>query len=85
MARVNNTELLEAHMRWCSVWIRNPPCSWVDFVGGPIDPLPDDHTLLGQTVWLVSDETAQRIRMINSSPHYRTLLKAWAARHVEVT
>lgn len=81
MALVSNVEMHEAWHRWSEVWGQEAPFSFYDFLEGTLE------TKANTWVWEVSDTAAERIRLVASSPYYKTLLKAWAVQRasMEVT
>jgi len=70
----------EAHRRWDEHWPRRDTCTWFEFVGQqPVF----QHNINGGTFWQLTEASAERVRLIATSPHYQTLLKAMAIQYME--
>lgn len=82
---VKNSELHLAHERWREVWPCPLICDWSRFLNEEAFPPCDTEGLLGETRWAINCKGAERIRLIATSPHWKTLLKAMAVQYVDCT
>lgn len=79
---VKESDLKNAHGRWLEVWNSPLLCDWSRFLGEQHFPLRADESLWGEIRWMINDVGAERVRLINESPYWRTLLKAWEVQYI---
>lgn len=80
---VKNSELILAHKRWLEVWPCPMVCDWSCFCGETSFPPSDEEGPRGETIWGLNPKGAERVRLIATSEHWRTLLKAMAVQYVD--
>lgn len=71
MRYIKSQELCQAFMRWKEVCPSNKHGEWAYFLNGKVGSL---H---------LNERSVKRIRLILSSPHYKTIIKAMLAQDME--